>query len=161
SLHGDHLTFNRRADVAYGYQRVLEERVISYVAELVRDVDVVVLSGGVALNCTANARVAALCRDNGVGLVVPPPASDPGVALGGAGAGSPDPASIHPIGGADLGRAYEPDEIVARLREAGLVVHRSGAERLAGELSDRSAACGWFEGGAEAGPRALGRRCIV
>jgi carbamoyltransferase len=161
AIHGDHLTFNQRADVAFSGQRMLEGRILAYVNEIVDQLDVLVLSGGVALNCTANARVAEVCRDKSVCLSIPPPASDTGVALGAAVACSADPASFETVEGVDLGRAFDQDTIVSILGRFGVMVRRSSPAELADELLAQSAVCGWFEGGSEVGPRALGRRCLI
>jgi carbamoyltransferase len=160
-LHGEFLSFNRSADVAYAAQELVAGRILEYVNELVDDVDVVVLSGGVALNCSINAQVAALCRRKDVELVIPPPASDAGVALGATVAGVDDPASVSPLADGYLGRAFAPEEIARELDECGVAVQRTDTAELAAQLLDRSLVCGWFEGRSELGPRALGKRSIV
>jgi carbamoyltransferase len=160
-LHGERLSFNRSADVAYAAQQLVAGRILEYVGELADDVDVVVLSGGVALNCSINAQVAALCRRKDVELVIPPPASDAGVALGAACAAVEDPASITPVADAYLGRGYAPEEIARDFDECGIDVQPTNAAELATRLLDHSLVCGWFEGRSEIGPRALGKRSIV
>jgi carbamoyltransferase len=92
---------------------------------------------------------------------IPPPASDTGVALGAAVACSADPASFETVEGVDLGRAFDQDTIVSILGRFGVMVRRSSPAELADELLAQSAVCGWFEGGSEVGPRALGRRCLI
>jgi carbamoyltransferase len=160
-LHGDYLSFNRSADIALAAQRSVAERIIGYVAELVDQVDVIVLSGGVALNCSINAEVAALCKSKNVELAIPPPANDAGIALGATLAALDDPASITPIADAFLGRCYTPDEIADELAAAGVAVQPTDPSELAERLLDQSLICGWFEGRSELGPRALGKRSIV
>ena len=105
-LHGQYLTFNQRADVALAAQQCIAERVMTYVHELTESVDGLVLSGGLALNCAINAIVAAHCRSKGVEFIIPPPASDTGVALGAAVAAVEDPLMIEPIGEPFLGVNY-------------------------------------------------------
>jgi carbamoyltransferase len=160
-LHGEFLSFNRSAEVAYAAQQLVAGRILEYVSELVDEVDVVVLSGGVALNCSINAQVAALCRRKDVELVIPPPASDAGVALGATFAGVEDLASVAPIADAYLGRGFPPEEIARELDECGIAVQQTDSAELATELLDRSLVCGWFEGRSEIGPRALGKRSII
>jgi carbamoyltransferase len=160
-LHGEHLSFNRRADVAYAAQRYVADRIIEYVDELVDEVDVVVLSGGVALNCSINAEVAALCQNKNVELVIPPPANDAGVALGATLAALDDPAAVTPVADAYLGRGYSPEEIARELHDCGVVVQPVSTSELVEQLLDRSFVCGWFEGRSEIGPRALGKRSII
>jgi len=161
ALHGERLCFNQRADIAFAAQRSLQDRILRYVGELIDETEVLVLSGGVALNCTANGEVAALCARQGVRLVIPPPASDTGVALGAAVAASADPDLFDACVDAGLGRPFPPEVIVSKLRERGLAVTRSSPDELAEELTSRSAVCGWFEGRSEVGPRALGHRSIL
>ena len=160
-LYGEYLSFNRSADVAYAAQEFVAGRILEYVNELVDEVDVLVLSGGVALNCSINAQVAALCRQKSVELVIPPPASDAGVALGATFAGVEDPASLAPVADAYLGRGFRPEEIARELDEFGVSVQRTHTAELAAQLVDRSLVCGWFEGRSEIGPRALGKRSII
>ncbi len=161
ALHGDHLSFNARADVARAAQQLVSDRILRYVKELIDRVDVLVLSGGVALNCSINAQVAAVCATRGIELVVPPPASDTGVAIGAAVGACDDPARVHPMGDPFLGRGFAPDEIGRAFRAYDVDVRPSCPEDLADELLERSCVCGWFEGRCEAGPRALGKRSIL
>jgi carbamoyltransferase len=166
-LHGEHLSFNERADIALAAQNVVGHRIVEYVTELLNDIDVLVLSGGVALNCAINAQIAALCHAKGIEFVVPPPASDTGVALGSAVAvasaleGNQNRESVSSIPDPFLGRMFEPDTIMQILRNQGAVVETITMEALATELLERSAICGWFEGRSEIGPRALGKRSII
>lgn len=154
-------TFNQRANIAFAAERLVGQRVITYAAELLDEVDVLVLSGGLALNCTINAQVAALCDAKGVALVIPPPASDTGVAVGSVLAGADSPLSVAPIVDPFLGRPFEPDLIARELHEHGVSVDPLEAKDLASELLERSVVCGWFEGRSEVGPRALGKRSII
>lgn len=154
-------TFRTRADLAHRAERLVGERVLAYAGELLPLVDTLVHSGGVALNCTVNAELARLCRDADVRLVIPPSASDTGVALGAAVAvaverGNP-PASTGPF----LGRSHDSEAVGAAAAEAGLEVEACGVAELAAAITDSSALCGWFEGRSEVGPRALGRRSVL
>ncbi|SDP58617.1 carbamoyltransferase [Pedococcus dokdonensis] len=154
-------TFQARADLALGAERLVGERVLAYARELLPLVDTLVHSGGVALNCTVNAELARLCREAGVRLVIPPCASDTGVALGAAVAvaverGHP-PAPTGPF----LGRSHDGDSVAEAAAAAGLDVEACTVDDLAAAISERSALCGWFEGRSEVGPRALGRRSVL
>jgi carbamoyltransferase len=166
-LHGDQLSFNQRADIALAAQNIVGRRIAEYVTELLDDIDVLVISGGVALNCAINAQTAAQCHAKGVEFVVPPPASDTGVALGSAVAvastldGNQNGQSVTPITDPFLGRMFEPDAIMKDLRNQGAVVETTSMEALATKLLEGSAICGWFEGRSEIGPRALGKRSII
>lgn len=153
-------SFNHRADLALGVQSMLEERVLALLEEIREPAPVLILAGGVALNCTMNGRLTAWCRANGVTLVVPPAANDAGVAAGAAVACSGAPAACRSRVGAALGRGFTPAEIVDRLRPLGAEVRDGDPDRLAVRLLE-GAFCGWFEGRAELGPRALGRRSVL
>ena len=160
-LYGDHLSFNQQADLALTAQESIGQRVLMYVSELLDEIDVLVLSGGLALNCAINAKVASLCRTRQIELVIPPAASDTGVALGAAMAGAEDPASYEPLTSPSLGRLYTPDYVRQTLHEAGLRTAPITMVELASVIGEQSLVCGWFEGRSEIGPRALGKRSII
>jgi carbamoyltransferase len=153
-------SFNHRADVALGVQQVVESRIMAYLGEIVAPAPALVLAGGVALNCSVNATVAAWCHERGIALTVPPPANDGGIAIGAAVAASDEPVRCT-VEGAFLGRDYPLPDIVARLRELGVEPRELAPEQLAGDLFERDLVCGWFEGRAEIGPRALGKRSVL
>jgi carbamoyltransferase len=153
-------SFNARADLALGVQSAVESRIMGYLGEIPDLSPVLVMAGGVALNCSINATVAEWCGRHGGTLTVPPPANDAGIAIGAAISVSPDPASCI-ADGAFLGRAYAPEEIVGRLAAAGATVRAVSPGEIADGLLERDLLCGWFEGRAEIGPRALGKRAIL
>lgn len=153
-------SFNRRADLALGVQSTVEAQIMSFLAEISEPAPALVMAGGVALNCAINATVARWCADHGTALAIPPPANDGGIAIGAAVAVSGDPAACV-ADSAFLGRGYEPDEIVSRLAALGATARAMSPAELAHHLLDRDALCGWFEGRAEIGPRALGRRSVL
>jgi carbamoyltransferase len=153
-------SFNARADLALGVQSAVESRIMGYLCEVSDPSPVLVIAGGVALNCSINATVAEWCGRRGGALVIPPPANDAGIAIGAAIAVSPDPAGCV-ADGAFLGRAYAPEEIRSRLTAAGAKVCAISPGEIADGLLERDMLCGWFEGRAEMGPRALGRRAIL
>jgi carbamoyltransferase len=125
-----------------------------------------VLSGGVALNCTANGR---LVRAAGYrNVFIQPMAGDSGVGLGAAlaaqvqrhGSNSLDSRMEH----AYYGPAYGQDEIEAALTDADVSFHRYTEDMLivkVAELLADGRVVGWFQGRAEIGPRALGARSML
>jgi carbamoyltransferase len=158
---------DRHRDVAFALQAVTEEIVLHRVRTLLkrhpqRDL---VLSGGVALNCVANAKI--LEETDVQRLWVPPCASDTGAPLG-----SALWHYHHDLGHARgfelkhalLGKAYGEDEIVDALEAAGLRYRRLDEAqlipRVARDLADGKIV-GWFQGRFEMGPRALGNRSIL
>ena len=162
----DPLTDHHR-DIAYALQATIEEVIL----HIVRDMEKrqpsrnLVISGGVGLNCVANARI---LRDTKFERVwVPPCASDTGAPLGSAlwywhqVLGNPRTFEMkHAFYGTDFTDA----EIRAALDKAGLSYKKYEEDDLlrlvAGLLSEQKIV-GWFQGRAEMGPRALGNRSIL
>ena len=120
-----------------------------------------VMAGGVALNCVANARLAAEGPFEHVW--VQPAAGDAGTALG---------AALHtahamgdavtPMGSAALGRAWSDADLEQWLRDAAVPYERP--DDLAEAVADVLASDGvvaWFQGRSEYGPRALGHRSFL
>jgi len=151
------------ADLACSVQLVVEEVLLELVRWLRARTDsrTLCLAGGVALNCVANTRIHA---EGGFDHVwVQPAAGDSGTALGAAlhlAAEFGDP--ITPMDTAQLGRRWSDDEIETTLQEAALRYERPAD--VAAEVGDALAAnqlVGWFQGGAEFGPRALGGRSLL
>ncbi|HKR12258.1 MAG TPA: carbamoyltransferase C-terminal domain-containing protein [Pyrinomonadaceae bacterium] len=117
-------------------------------------------SGGVALNCVANTRLA---EETGFDeIFVPPCPGDDGIAVGCALFGASINGVVEPVTSpAYLGHDYshEPE----RLEAIGLKRCFEGEdvfESVAQALAD-GAVFAWFEGGAELGPRALGHRSFL
>ncbi len=124
-----------------------------------------VVSGGVALNCVANARL--LAETDYERVWVPPCASDTGAPLGSAlwlhhqRHGRPRGFTLtHPF----YGLEESEDTIRAALVAAGLPAERLDDEtlfaRVARDLAE-GRIVGWFQGRFEMGPRALGNRSIL
>jgi carbamoyltransferase len=123
------------------------------------------VAGGVGLNIDANKRF--LDEVGFKRLFVQPAASDTGIALGCALWGA------HQILGlprfwemksASLGRVYTEKEIEAAFQKYTdrIIVRRSkNVSGEAAQLIARGKIIGWFQGGSEYGPRALGNRSIL
>ncbi|MEU3415469.1 carbamoyltransferase C-terminal domain-containing protein [Streptomyces sp. NPDC006658] len=155
------------ADLAARIQADLEEALVArmrYAMSLVPGCGNLAYAGGIALNSVANDRIA---RESGADhLFVFPAASDAGVSLGAAAA-----AHFRLTGSTRrergefkdyLGHPYTQDDHDAAIR---LVGDRVVVEPLSPEaVADRIAAgevIGWFQGGSEFGPRALGHRSVL
>ena len=121
------------------------------------------IAGGVGLNCVANGRI--LERTPFEELYVMPNAGDCGLAAGAALYG------YHEVLGETqrqppvhdyLGRPYSETEIRSALDASGLPYEKCEdvAERAASLIAS-GAIIGWFQGGSEHGPRALGHRSIL
>jgi len=158
---------DRHCDLAFALQSTVEETILHVVRALSKRHKSrnLCLTGGVALNCVANALI---LRDTDYRSVwVPPCASDSGAPLGSA------LWHYHQTLGkqrtfqlrhAFHGIGYSGPEIAEALRCAGLayeqlteqeLVHRVSRDLAAGKI------VGWFQGRSEVGPRALGNRSIL
>ncbi|MEV0006427.1 carbamoyltransferase C-terminal domain-containing protein [Micromonospora sp. NPDC050980] len=152
------------ADLAASVQRRLEEVVLDlarWLYDAAGGARTLAMAGGVALNCVANARIAAEgpYRD----VWVQPAAGDAGTALGAAlhVAGELGDRSA-PMTGVDLGRGWSDEELEAELRRAALPYTRpeSIAAEAARVLADNGIVA-WYQGRSEYGPRALGHRSLL
>ena len=163
---GEPITDHHR-DLAFALQATTEQTVLHVVRALAASHPSrnLCLTGGVALNCVANARI---LRDTDYRRVwVPPCASDTGAPLGSAlwhehqTLGRPRTFELtHPY----YGTTYGDDEIARALDRAGLSYRRLGEAELIAEVARRLAEgqiVGWFQGRFEMGPRALGNRSIL
>jgi carbamoyltransferase len=163
---GEMLT-DRHRDVARALQAVTEDVVLHVARHLATTYASrnLVLAGGVALNCVANARI---LRDTDFRRVwVPPCASDTGAPLGSAlwhhhlTLGKPRKFEMMH---AFYGSGYGADQMRRALVQAGLTfVELDEVEllrRVARDLAENRIV-GWFQGRFELGPRALGNRSIL
>jgi carbamoyltransferase len=118
------------------------------------------MAGGTALNCVANARIAAEGPYERVW--VQPAAGDSGTALGAALHVARTAGPVVPMAGADLGRGWTDEELEAELRRAALPYTRpdSIAAEAARVLADNGIVA-WYQGRSEYGPRALGHRSLL
>jgi carbamoyltransferase len=163
---GEPLT-QHHMDVAHALQKLTEEVVI-HVARAARrryPSRNLCFTGGVALNCVANARL--LQETDFERVWVPPCASDTGAPLGSAlwhyhqTLGNPRRTELtHAYYGLD----FAADEIRKALDDSGLRYEQLDEAtllaRVAGDLSN-DRIVGWFQGRYEIGPRALGNRSIL
>lgn len=153
-------------DLAASVQYALETallRVVARLRGLTRDSHLC-LAGGVALNSVANQRI--VLEGGFKHVYIMPSAEDSGVAVGAAylglwelGGGRPSTqvrTDAH-------GRTNTSSDIAAALQMVPDIVSRSPADFM-DEVTDRlreGQIGGWFQGGSEFGPRALGHRSII
>src|SRR4051812_34873486 len=148
------------ADLASSVQTRLEE-VLLELARWTYDAAggpaTLTMAGGTALNCVANARIAAEGPFDRVW--VQPAAGDSGTALG---AALHTAGGAEPFTGADLGRGWTDEELEAELIRAALPYTRpeSIAAEAARVLADNGIVA-WYQGRSEYGPRALGHRSLL
>jgi len=156
-----------QADLAASAQGALEDALLELCRRALRETHSLdlCLAGGVAFNCSANG---VLHRRSGArSLFVQPVAGDAGCAIGAALEAVRRRGRLAwPLAvpfSAGLGPGYPEADIAAALRHAGVAHLELGdaiSERVAGILSS-GRTVGWFQGRAEAGPRALGHRSIL
>lgn len=154
-------------EMAWVIQSELEEALVRLVGEAVEASGIrnVCLAGGVALNCVANTRV--LRELDLAGFFVQPAASDVGQCLGNALWASCcvfRQQRRWRMRSAALGRSYDTGEIEASIQSfRGQVSARRSADPAseAARLITDGQIVGWFSGGSEFGPRALGHRSIL
>jgi carbamoyltransferase len=148
------------ADLASSVQVRLEEVLLElarWTYEAAGGPSTLAMAGGTALNCVANARIAAEGPFERVW--VQPAAGDSGTALGAALA--LDERNV-PFTTAALGRGWTDDELEAELKRAALPYTRpaSIAAEAARVLADNGIVA-WYQGRSEYGPRALGHRSLL
>lgn len=155
-------------DFAASVQHAVEDTIL----ELARDLQQrtassnICLAGGVALNCSANGRLAT--EGPFTNIFVQPMAHDAGVSLGAAYevARQVTPTKFRPqtMTHALWGPEFDDDQIAAALAEYGLTAERCDPEGLAVRVAEVIAAggiVGWHQGRSEAGPRSLGARSLL
>ena len=151
-------TFVERARVAGLAQAAFEARMVELVSEC--SAPTVVLAGGSALNCTSNGRLARLLDERGQTLVIPPCASDTGIALGAALAVASESGPIGHSNSALHGRTLTAEDARQGAAEAGARIFEVSTADIASRIADGQV-LGWMSGRAEIGPRALGSRAII
>lgn len=156
---------HRDADLARALQDATEAALFALAGWLHEQTgsDALCLAGGVALNCVGTGR---LSRESGFSrFFVQPAANDAGTALG---------AALyvlhHELGCTDryvmdnpyLGPSFDEPQLRAAADAAGLPYLRcDDVAAVTADLLARGCVLGWFQGGMEVGPRALGNRSIL
>jgi carbamoyltransferase len=160
-------SFEDRAALARAAQETLEESLL-HAARALRErtsAENLCIAGGVGLNSVANGRI---LREAGFrNVFVVPAAGDNGISLGCAYYGlhvleGRPMETLPPLRNAYLGPEYPAEALDAALAGRGLRVETPDdlPGRVAELLADRRLV-GWFDGGSEFGPRALGHRSIL
>ena len=156
----------RYADLAASAQAALEHALL-YLARHTRErsgVNRLCYAGGVALNSVANERICSELDFDAVHIM--PAAEDSGTAIGAAyyGLRTLRPATVTPrLAHDSVGHPYSSTEIagaVARVPHIEVVSADDVFDATVALLCE-GAIIGWFDGGSELGPRALGQRSIL
>jgi len=163
----------RHKDIACSLQKRLEEALLNIVNSIAVDSDNLCLSGGVAFNCVANAKISANSRFKNI--YVPPACGDAGLALGAAyyvwNSFLDKPRACRmshaywgpEFSGSEIGK--ELDKHRAELSNINCSIETAVNDddlacKIAREISSGKIV-GWFQGRMEWGPRALGSRSIL
>jgi len=162
----------REMDLAASVQFVTEEVMLRMARHVHAQTGMknLCLAGGVALNCVGNGRI--LREGPFDDIWIQPAAGDAGGALGVAMLiwhqllGKPrDVSGGDAQRGSLLGPSWTNEEVGAFLASVGAKSTRCASENdlceLVAEQIDRGKVIGWFQGGMEFGPRALGARSIL
>jgi len=154
----------RREDMAYAYQRVLEETTTAWVTHFVRKYGVsnVALVGGVAANVKNNQRVNEIPGVESV--FVQPDMGDGGAGLGAALARAVElgPVQVRTIESIYMGPSYDESAMESALVDSRLKFRRcDDIEREIAEIVAGGEIVARYDGGMEFGPRALGNRTII
>ena len=154
------------AGVARAAQTLLESVAIRWgkILRSLTGLDAICIAGGVGLNIDANLNF--LTKVGFKDIFVQPAASDTGIALGAALYGAhviADVPRFYEMKSASLGRSYSNEEIESvLLEEKGISFQKFDTiAKEAAKLIADGKIIGWFQGGAEYGPRALGNRSIL
>lgn len=159
--------FQEFADLAWWIQREVERALLYLMRErhAQKPARNLCYSGGVALNAVANRRL--LTEGPYEKLYVQPAAGDNGIAIGCAYYGwlevLKNEKRLH-TGSVYLGRRYTADETAAILKRYERLVPAVQSTDVIAETAQALEAgkvVGWFQDGAEFGPRALGNRSIL
>lgn len=153
----------RFMNIAASAQHKLEEALLHVAKYYVEQAGIkkICLAGGVALNCVANQKL----MDSGIAdeIFVQPASSDAGISLGAAwlaandeGFAIPKPENVY------WGRTYSNDQIKDTLEQLNVpFAYVEDPSLAAAEAISKGKVVGWFQGGDEFGPRALGCRSIL
>nr|WSW64603.1 carbamoyltransferase [Streptomyces sp. NBC_00998] len=152
-------------DVAYKIQEETEEAMLQLArhAHAVTGRSKLCITGGVALNSVANQRIVAEGPFDEIYIL--PPAGDAGNAIGAAyygyyaiGGGN----ERHALRSGSTGRSYTDQEIEHAVLAFGdkVEARKASIAEVAGLLAEHHL-IGWFQGGSEIGPRALGHRSML
>lgn len=155
----------KHEDMAYALQRLTEDIALGfagYLSDKTKSKNIC-LGGGVALNCVMNGRI--LAESSFKNIYVQPAASDAGGAIGAAFyiynnvLGNK---RTFVMRNTFVGPSYTEDEIKRFLDSVGAKYeYRSDITKVTAQLISDGKIVGWFHGGMEFGPRALGARSIL
>ncbi|MEW6557724.1 MAG: carbamoyltransferase C-terminal domain-containing protein [Elusimicrobiota bacterium] len=156
-------------DIAYKVQNELEAAIVHLANDLYQKTKIknLCFNGGVALNCVANRKI--LDNTPFKNIFILPPANDAGISIGCAYYGYYSLTGGKkrvPLNTVYLGKEYNEQEILTSLEKYSNIKwlkFRTYQELIkqTAKLISHKKIVGWFQKGAEMGPRALGHRSIL
>lgn len=154
------------ADIAASSQKVLEHIVVQLAREIktLTNEEYLCMAGGVALNGKANGEI--LNNNIFKEVFVQPVSADDGTSIGAALKVAFDKGYdiFHPLTNVYYGPEYDDNQCYEALEESQHIYKQLSENELydylAKQLSNGKVV-GWFQGGSEMGPRALGNRSII
>ncbi len=155
---------NKYIDLAYAVQTKLEESLVHIVKGMVQQTKITKLAyaGGVALNCKANQMI--LAKSGVSEIFVHPASSDDGSSIGAAFyvARETGDSVRNVLKNVQIGASFSNDSILKTIKQANLKFkHIDNVPTATAKYLEEGNIIGWFQGGAEMGPRALGGRSII
>jgi carbamoyltransferase len=167
-LASDLTKLQNRRDMAYACQTQTQDAVVRYIRKAVElsGKNNVVISGGYGLNCVANYHYLEALKDEGINIYVEPISNDAGTAIGAALMAYrhlTEDTTNHGINhNLYLGATYhyEQDEINSLAEQYGASVTDATHQDVIDLITSKNIVS-VFQGGSEAGPRALGNRSIL
>ena len=167
-LASDLTKLQNRRDLAYACQTQTQDEVVKYIRKAVEMTGNknVVISGGYGLNCVANYHYLEALKDEGINIYVEPISNDAGTAMGAALIAHKHSTDDTTNNGVDhnlyLGMSYDySDTDIADLAEQYNAEVTDATNEDVIDLITSKNIVSIFQGGSEAGPRALGNRSIL
>jgi len=160
----DGLITDHHKNIANAIQKRLEAISILQLKEIKRNypIENLCISGGVGLNCSLNGKIEG--KDLFEKIYIPAPSGDNGISIGVCFLMRNMFHKTLPkkIMSFSLGSRFNDDEILNEIKKNKLLYKKPAnfSECLAKLINDKKI-IGWFQGGAEFGPRALGNRSIL
>lgn len=158
--------FKLRADIAASGQKILEEILDFYIERLAKltNTENLCIGGGVALNSSANGKM--LQNKKFKNIFIFPACGDDSIAIGSAYLSyykdSKNKRIIHKNISPFFGKKYNDKEILETLKSYNIKYKKlKNKYKEAAKLLSENKIIGWFQGGSEFGPRALGHRSLL
>lgn len=151
-------------NIASAIQNKLEKVIISQVKKIKREFYTpnLCISGGIGLNCSLNGKIEQLNLFDEI--FIPPASGDNGISIGACYLSQSNLMKINPkqIISFSMGSKFDNKSIKEKLEKLNInYIKPDNFYEVVAEYLNNKKIIGWFQGGAEFGPRALGNRSIL